>query len=86
MAVNRLYLVYNSKKDGTFESGRWGTTTSPDLYFISRDKNDQPLRAFRFILQTFLQSQHKPVVMNIEISLLRINKHEILRWNLRKEK
>lgn len=51
VAVNRLHLVYDAKQGGTFESGRWGTTTSPDLCFVSRDKNDQPLKVSRSILQ-----------------------------------
>jgi hypothetical protein len=52
-AVNRLLLVYDAKQVGTFESGRWGTTTSPDLCFVSIDKNHQPIRVSRAILQNF---------------------------------
>lgn len=83
-AVNRLHLVYDAKQGGTFESGRWGTTTSPDLCFVSIDKNDQPIRVSRAILQKFPKSQHKPVVIDTGISLPRINKPAIPGWNLRK--
>lgn len=79
-------LLADAKQGGTFESGRWDTTTSPDLCFVSIDKNDQPIRVSRAILQKFPKSQHKPVVIDIGISLPRINKPAIPRWNLQKER
>lgn len=64
-ALNRLYLFFVVEKGGTFESGRWRTTTSPEFCFVSRDKDDQSLRVSRQILPTFPKSQHKPVVKDI---------------------
>lgn len=83
-ALQRLHLVYDAKQGGTFESGRWGTTTSPDLCFVTRDKDDQPLRVSRQILPKFPKSQHKPVVIDIGVNFPRINNPEMPRWNLRK--
>jgi len=34
--VGHKHLVYDAKQGGTFESGRWGTITSPDLCFVTR--------------------------------------------------
>ncbi|KAL4135052.1 hypothetical protein QTP88_006714 [Uroleucon formosanum] len=31
--LNYLHLLYDAKQEGTFKSGRWGSTTSPDLCF-----------------------------------------------------
>lgn len=69
---------------GTFESGRLGITTSPNLCFVTRDKDDQPLRVSQQILPKIPKSQHKPVVIDIGVNFPRINNPEMPRWNLRK--
>lgn len=84
VTLNRLHLVYYAKQGGNVESGRWGMTTSPDLWFVSRDKNDQPLRVS--IPQKFSKSEHKPIVIETGITLPWINKLVIPRRNLRKAK
>lgn len=53
------YLVYDAKQGDTFESGRWGTTTSPDLCFVTKDDLDLPLKVYRIILNRFPKSQHR---------------------------
>jgi len=77
-----LHLVYDAEQGGTFESGRWGTITSPDLCFVSLDKKEKSIRLSRAILQKFPKSQHKPIITDTGISLPRINKPKISRWNL----
>jgi len=42
-SVSNTQLIYDAKQGGTFESGKWGTTTSPDLCFIPKDTNDMLL-------------------------------------------
>lgn len=37
-AMNQFKLIYDAKQGGTFESGRWGTETSPDLCFDPKIK------------------------------------------------
>ncbi|VVC34569.1 Endonuclease/exonuclease/phosphatase [Cinara cedri] len=72
------YVNQNTKEQ------RWGTTTSPDLCFVTRDNDNQPLRVSRQILPKFPKSQHKPVVIDIGVNFPRINNPEMPRWNLRK--
>lgn len=82
--LHRLHLVYDAKQGETFKSGRWGTTTSPDLCFTSRYKDDQPIRVSRSIIPNFPKSHHKSVIIDIGVNFPRINKPEMARWNLRK--
>lgn len=82
--LNHTHLLYDAKQGGTFKSGRWGTSTNPDLCFVTSDKSSQPLQAKRTIQNLFPKSQHRPVIVDIGIHLPRINKPELPRWNLRK--
>jgi len=79
--INHMHIIYDAKQGSTFNSGRWGTTTSLDLCFVT---NGTPLSAQRRITNTFLKSQHRSVILDVGLVLLRINKPEMKRWNLRK--
>jgi hypothetical protein len=81
--INRTFLIYDAKQGGTFDSGGWGTTTSPDLCFATSDETGQPLVTTHIILNKFPKSQHRPVVLDIGITYPRIKKPELPRWNLR---
>lgn len=37
--LNHTHLLYDAKQGGTFKSGRWGTSTNPDLCFVISDKS-----------------------------------------------
>lgn len=82
--LNHTYLIYDAKQGGTFNSGRWGTTTSPDLCFVTKNELDQPFQVRRTILNKFPKSQHCPIVVEVGINLPRFNKPELPRWNIRK--
>lgn len=56
--VGRKYLVYNVKQGGTFETGRWDTTTFTDLYFVTKDEHDLLLEVNRIVLSKSPKSQH----------------------------
>lgn len=65
--LNHVHLLYDAKQGGTFESGRWGTSTTPDLCFVTCDETGQLLPAKRTILNQFPKSQHRPVIVDIGI-------------------
>jgi len=61
-----------------------GKLTSPVLCFVTKETLDHPLQARKTILQKFPKSQHRPVVLDVGINLLKINKPELPRWNIHK--
>lgn len=83
-SVNNAQLIYDAKQGGTFESGRWGTATSPDLCFVSKDNSDKPLRINRKLGRRFPKSQHRPAIVEVGVVLPRIKKPAMQRWNVRK--
>ncbi|KAL4092463.1 hypothetical protein QTP88_026964 [Uroleucon formosanum] len=83
-SINHMYLKYDAKQGGTFMSGRWGTSTSPDLCFVSMGPTGRPLSVNRRIGKQFPKSQHKTVAIDVGINLPRVNNPELQRWNIRK--
>ncbi|VVC44274.1 Hypothetical protein CINCED_3A014425 [Cinara cedri] len=83
-AINHLKLIYDAKQGGTFKSGRWGTTKSPDLCFVSENPNGLPLTVNREIKNPFPRNQHLPITVTIDLIIPTIDKHIMPRWNLRK--
>lgn len=77
--LNHLYLLYDAKQGGTFKSGRWGSSTSPDLCFVTTDHCNIPLKASRQILKEFLKSQHVPVIVDVGLSLPKVSKPKLNR-------
>ena len=59
--TNNLALLHNSKDDASFHSGRWNTSTNPDLAFVSIDPYS-PLPD-RHVLEKFPRSQHRPSLL-----------------------
>lgn len=47
--MNHYFLIYDAKQGGTFELGRWRSSTSPDLCFVSKETLDHPLQARKTI-------------------------------------
>jgi hypothetical protein len=54
--VGHKHLVYDAKQGGTFEAGRWGTITSPDLCFVTKYDFDLPLKVNHKVLSKFPKS------------------------------
>ena len=57
-STNNLALLHNPKDTASFHSGRWNTSTNPDLAFVSID-SDSRLPG-RLVLEKFPRSQHRP--------------------------
>ena len=82
--ANNLSLLYNPKDAASFHSGRWNTSTNPDLAFVSIDSDSR--LPDRHVLEKFPRSQHRPS----HITPLRFARHvpskPVKRWNFRKAK
>lgn len=82
--VNNTSFIYDAKQRDTFESGRWSTSTSPDLSFVSKDINDMPHRINRKLRSKFLKNQPQSAIVKVGVVLPRINKPVLQWWNVRK--
>ena len=58
--------------------------SNPDLCFVSRDCQRQPLQASCKILPQFSHSQHRPILVNIAIDIPLITSKRKSHWNFRK--
>lgn len=67
-------LLYNSTDPGTFCSARWNRSFTPDLCFVSKDDNGNPIPATRKILRGFPNSQHRPIIVEIGLKI------PLIRW------
>jgi len=79
-----LTLIYDAKSRGTFHSARWNRDYNPDLCFVSKDEEGNPLELHRNVLTDFPHSQHRPVVIEIGIDIHYINSIPKPRWNFQK--
>ncbi|XP_039282682.1 uncharacterized protein LOC120351009 [Nilaparvata lugens] len=82
--VNDCHLEYDAKQGSTFHSARWGTSTTPDLCFVSCNREGRPLHVTRSVESRFPGSKHSMVVLEIGMRLLCVQNPELPRWNLRK--
>ncbi|XP_039296316.1 uncharacterized protein LOC120354112 [Nilaparvata lugens] len=82
--VNDCHLEYDAKQGSTFHSARWGTSTTPDLCFVSCNREGRPLHVTRSVESRFPRSQHSMVVLEIGMRLPCVQNPELPRWNLRK--
>ena len=64
----------------SFHSGRWNTTSNPDLAFVNLD-GPAPSR---IILDHFPKSQHRPSLIISESPISSIPSKPVKRWNFRK--
>ncbi|KAG5875880.1 hypothetical protein JTB14_013287 [Gonioctena quinquepunctata] len=76
------YLVFGAEDRGTFTSAAWRRDYNPDLCFVSKNTNAKPLTASRSVFSDF--PQHRPVVINIGISIPIIGSCPQPRWSLRR--
>lgn len=79
-----LNLVFDAKDLSTFKSAVWRREYNPDLCFTSSDSKGQPLPATRKVLYDFPHSQHRPVVLEIGISIPLVTSTPHPRWNFKK--
>jgi hypothetical protein len=73
-----VYLIYNPKDKGTFQSAKWMKDYSPDLSMITQDPEDNNYT--RHISNGFSRNQHHPVSLQhgLRISLTRsVPKHRL---------
>lgn len=80
---NRLHILFDAKDRGSFHSARWNRDSNPDLCFVS-SVDDNPLPASRSILSKFPQSQHRPAIVNIGVTIPIIRSTLKPRWNFKK--
>lgn len=76
-----LYLVFDAKDKGTFQSAAWKREYNPDLCFVSTDSNNTPLATTRKVLSEFPHSQHRPIIMEIGTQIPLITSIPRPRWN-----
>lgn len=81
---NNMYLVFDAKDRDSFHSARWRRGYNPDLCFVTKDKDNIPLRTSRNILPDFPHSQHRPALIEIGITIPLITSFARPRWNFQK--
>lgn len=83
-ANGELQLVHDPKDRATFLSKIHNTESNPDLCFVSADSEGFPLHVTREVLPGFPNSQHRPVIIEIGLSIPIITSVPRPRWNFRK--
>ena len=84
MTREDLSLIFNVGDPGTFKSGRWNRSYTPDLCFVSKDSDGNAITATRRILRGFPNSQHRPIIIDVGLKLPLIRADERNRWNFGK--
>lgn len=81
-------MVYDPKDKKSFHSRIWNTETNPDLCFVSADSEGFPLQIKRLIKRevcpSLPNSQHRPIIYEIGLSIPIITSVPRPRWNFRK--
>ena len=60
-STNKFALFHNLKDAASFHSGRWNTSTNPDLAFVSIDLDSR--LSDKRVLEKFPRSQHRPLLI-----------------------
>lgn len=79
-----MHLVFDAKDRKTFHSGRWNRGYNPDLCIVSKDKNHTALQDHRIVINNFLRSQHRLILINVGIQIPIVKTIQKPRWNFRK--
>ena len=77
-----LSLLYNAKDAASFYSGRWNTSTNPDLAFASVGPNGR--LPDRCVLEKFPRSQHRPSLITPPRFAMAVPSMPVKQWNFRK--
>jgi len=80
--INHIYFIYDAKQASTFNSERLGTTSSPNLYFVTKDHNGTSRNVKHQITNKVPKNQHRPIILDVGLALPRINRPEMKGWNL----
>lgn len=75
---------FDAKDDRTFFSQAHQRGYNPDLCFVSSDIEGIPLQVNRIVLPVFPNSQHRPIILNIGLSIPIIQSIRRPRWNFQK--
>lgn len=81
---NELQLIHDAKDRKTFHSKVHGTESNPDLCFVSADSEGFPLSITRKVLPAFPRSQHRPIILEVGLSIPIVTSVPRPRWNFRK--
>lgn len=79
-----LQLVHDAKDRKTFHSKIHHTETNSDLCFVSADNEGWPLQVNRTVTPAFPNSQHRPVIIEIGMSVPVVTSVPRPRWNFQK--
>ena len=81
---NDFHLHFNPKERGTFFSKRWRQEYNPDLAFVSKNNNFEPILTKREVLNDFPHSQHRHVLITSGFCLPNFQSLPLPRWNFQK--
>jgi hypothetical protein len=81
MTLNKLHLIYHPNDKGTFKSARWGKDYTPDLSIVTRGPVDNNTLCNLYIIESFLGSQHRPVLLHYGIRVPLTESIEKPGWN-----
>lgn len=79
-----LHLVHDAKDRRTFHSRAHRREYNPDLCFVSTDNEGWPLQVTKEVLTAFPNSQHRPVLVEVGMSVPIVTSVQKPRWNFRK--
>lgn len=82
--TEELHLEHDAKDRVTFYSRAHRREYNPDLCFVSTDSEGWPLHVTKKVLPAFPNSQHRPVVIEVGISVPIISSVPRPRWNFQK--
>lgn len=76
-----IALVFDAKDKCTFRSGRWQREYNPDLCFTTKDHKRHTIPISKEVLNDFLHSQHRPIVISIGTQTPIVNSLSRSRWD-----
>lgn len=82
--MGELMSVHDGKDLKTFHSKIHHTESNPDLCFVSGDSEGIPLPVTREVLPAFPNSQHRPVIIEVGLSIPIVTSVPRPRWNFQK--
>uniref|UniRef100_H3ARZ8 Endonuclease/exonuclease/phosphatase domain-containing protein n=1 Tax=Latimeria chalumnae TaxID=7897 RepID=H3ARZ8_LATCH len=80
------FLLFDAKDRGTFHSSRWQREYNTEVCFLSKDSKGNPIITSRTALNYFLNSQHRPSVINVCIEIPVITSTPEPRWNFKADR
>ena len=78
---NRLLLLNHPDDQPTFYSRRWRSTTTPDLGFSTDDIEKSTSRT---VLDQLAGSDHRPILIRMQLNMKRLSKFVPPRWNFKR--